>query len=302
MAAGSFADVRAFDANFDGNMDIVASHFAHQGGNVIAFLNTDGHGSFGEPIDFVSSQGWFSNGVAIGDIDGDGDLDVASTSGAVHYSYSTTHSVMWHENIDGRFSSAPRVVDTTLLGANEVELGDIDGDGDQDLVARSHFFNDYGNYEHVLVWYENLDGLGTFGSQQILNDSAFSFHLSDVDGDDDLDILVGSTVQLVLRRNRGDGTFVQVDLPRTARPVTKVWPIQLDASDGTDVVMIFNGTELVVGENFDTDRSLPITILQEHQFRRHLDFTIADIDGDGDEDIIAGDGFGLYWFENCTLG
>ena len=63
-----------------------------------------------------------------------------------------------------------------------VLAADLDGDGDQDFIAG-------------FGWYENLDGLGTFGPRQII--SAETYQLStlvagDLDGDGDLDLLAGS--------------------------------------------------------------------------------------------------------------
>jgi squalene-hopene/tetraprenyl-beta-curcumene cyclase len=63
-----------------------------------------------------------------GDIDGDGDLDIAATA------WSKGDRVVWFENSgDGRWSQ--HVVRTDFRAANQVILADLNGDGHVDIVA-----------------------------------------------------------------------------------------------------------------------------------------------------------------------
>jgi len=46
-----------------------------------------------------------------------------------------------------------------------------------------------------IAWYENTDGLGSFGTQQVITTTAFgarSVYAADLDGDDDIDVLSAS--------------------------------------------------------------------------------------------------------------
>ena len=47
-------------------------------------------------------------------------------------------------------------------GAESVFAADFDGDGDMDLASAS-------SQDNKIAWYENTDGKGTFGSQQIVS-------------------------------------------------------------------------------------------------------------------------------------
>ncbi len=80
--------------------------------------------------------------VVAGDLDGDGDVDVA----AVSYVGDT---VDWFENdgaVDPAFSR--HSVTTTLLGQMSMEIADVDGDGNDDLVVASYF-------DGKIAWYQN---------------------------------------------------------------------------------------------------------------------------------------------------
>ena len=56
--------------------------------------------------------------------------------------------------------------------------GDCNGDGDYDVISGSV-------QDNKTVWFENLDGLGSFGNEKIINDtplSATDITAADIDG------------------------------------------------------------------------------------------------------------------------
>ena len=85
------------------------------------------------------------------DIDGDGDHDVASSG-------SLGGGVSWWENRDGSGEAwRERVLIEFGTAAEGIAAGDIDGDGDIDLLSNEV------TDDVVLLW-ENLDGAGAFES------------------------------------------------------------------------------------------------------------------------------------------
>ena len=124
---------------------------------------------------------------ALGDLDGDGDLDAF----VVNYDIDNGdhgQSVVWINSGDGTFLEANRKLLPLPSGfssqkSREAVLGDLDGDGDLDAVVINTFDN------HA-VWFN--DGLGNFSEHQQLSNSnnVRGVDLGDLDGDGDLDAVV----------------------------------------------------------------------------------------------------------------
>jgi hypothetical protein len=113
-------------------------------------------------------------GVAAVDFDGDGDMDLA-----VAGKRSRTLSI--HENHDGRNFTDSLVLQTPFR-MTSVAAGDVDEDGFVDLVG--------GTGEATSVWFGN--GSGGFSTPLSYPRPADNVRLVDVDGDGDLDLIVGS--------------------------------------------------------------------------------------------------------------
>ena len=113
-------------------------------------------------------------------MDGDGDIDLAATSDA-----STGNEIIWYSN-DGSENFTKTVVESSIGGANFLEVVDIDGDNDNDFIATSWRDDD-------VLWYVN-DGSQNFTKTTIDNsiDGASYVKVGDMDGDGDLDIVATS--------------------------------------------------------------------------------------------------------------
>ena len=126
------------DLDEDGIVDLVTTHYTPYGArNVINVLRGLGDGTFAPEVVYAVGQGPMD--VVVVDLDGDGHLDIATAnSGSDNIATNQeTMSVLWGAG-DGSFtpattSYAPFAPD--LLGATGMAAGDVDADGDLDLMV-----------------------------------------------------------------------------------------------------------------------------------------------------------------------
>ena len=176
---GTARYVFAADINGDGYVDILS---ASDGDDTLAWYeNLDGLGTFG-PKQIITQTLDQPRYVITADLDGDGDMDVLSLSLA-------SDLVVWYENLDGlgTFSAANLISDQVDLPQSVIAV-DLDGDGDLDVLSASR--ND-----NKVAWYENTDGQGNFGPQQIISNTILvpiTVFAADLDGDGDMYILVNT--------------------------------------------------------------------------------------------------------------
>ena len=173
----------------------------------------------------------------IADLNGDGDQDIL---------ISCNNMILWYENTDGQGTFGPQqLITDTVKGAKSVYASDLDGDGDLDVLSASL-------WDNTIAWYENLDGQGTFGDQQVIStaaDGAISVNSSDVDGDGDQDVLSASLWDHKVAwypNTDAQGTFgPQQVITISSKNPGFIQPADLDSDSDMDVVSASYGDKRI---------------------------------------------------------
>jgi hypothetical protein len=131
------------DINKDGYIDVAVSVYLGPDGfgdpgKVKVYYNQDGQLQ-GEPS-FISEP-FYTFSCALGDADGDGDLDLGVACGEP-YGELFDHGRIFY-NVDGQFSSDNVWESTNQFGALDVDFGDFDDNGYLDIVFASEYSDNY---------------------------------------------------------------------------------------------------------------------------------------------------------------
>ena len=171
---------RAADLDGDGDLDVLSASSGDD--SVSWYRNLNGAGSFGPRVLLSSSINSALSAVPA-DLDADGDVDVVVGA-------ALEDDLHGFVNQGGPVPFAPFSVGTGLdNGSYSVAVGDVDGDGDPDLVATSYV-------EDRIDWYANAGGAGVFGSgQNLASIDTPIFILADDLNADGLDDVFGTSFQ-----------------------------------------------------------------------------------------------------------
>ena len=191
------------DFNGDGYLDFIAL-ISQEYEQVAIFMNQTG--STQKTTPFHMQLLWEgpdltfgSSGLVLTDLDADGDVDLLYTNGDAFDNgfVNPSHGVQWLENQGNLRFAYHRLTDMT--GAYAAESGDIDLDGDLDIVAVAWL---PGTVEPPDVFDSPLASIicleqispGVFVRHTLEKDNAIhaTMELADFDNDGDLDLVVGS--------------------------------------------------------------------------------------------------------------
>ena len=254
-------------------------------------------------------------GIAISDIDGDGLVDLIAANGP---------RVAWWRN-PGAAGDAWGRQEIGTTGSHDIDriaAADIDGDGRTDVVVTQEVLAG-DEPEADLFWFRQAaeSGTGLWSRQRLMTAySLNSLDAADMDGDGDIDLVVGEHkgpyLRLLLLENHGGGRFLVREIDRGKESHLGARTADLDGDGDFDLISIAwdRYQDLHLWRN---DRAKAPRRLCWRQVSNHAgDFAKADVgaqssavvfdvDRDGRDDvIIAGwdPQISMVWFRSTDAG
>ena len=278
-AFGFGGNLSGADFDNDGDVDLVSSYLSSQTSGTVQTFRNNGSGTFttaqtlsgiiGAPTDY-----------AVGDVDGDGDLDIIVSGAFLAFPGSgappATSAVLFLNRGNGSFQNG---VVLQTGGANEVLLADLDSDGDLDMLLGD------GNPR---LFSNNGTGQFTGGPSLTCGSKLLP---ADVDNDGDLDLVsLDTSAGLVyVNRNSGNGSFgARISV------LVGFGPVQLAVAD-----LDGDGDlDFVTGNNYSGAYSASIRLnngsgtfgggSDPALTSRPGTLVTGDVDSDGDLDLVLG--------------
>jgi hypothetical protein len=269
------------DFDGDGKPDVATA--ANVSGVVSVLRNTSSTGginaaSFAAKVDIATVANPI--GLAVGDVDGDGKLDLVTVD------FSSYVSVLRNTSTSGTISFATKVDFTTGSQPRRVAIGDLDQDGKLDLAVANEISND-------VSFLRNTSTPGTISfatkSDYALGASPIGLDIGDIDGDGKPEVLVATTVISVLRNTGTPGTIsfaTQVDFTAGSLPlIPRLGDVdgdgKLDMSvpnKSSNTISVFRNTSSVGSITFAAKVDYGTGAVPTDVF-------IGDLDGDGKADL-----------------
>jgi hypothetical protein len=287
------------DVDGDGDLDLLT---ANANSSSISVCLNGGNATGSNTGLFGSAQsvavGINPRFLAVGDVDGDGDLDVLTTN-----LYDNTVSVRLNGgDATGSNTGIFGNGSTVAVGnsPSHPALADIDNDGDLDLVVTNT-----GN-DQISVLLNGGDATGsntgTFSNGQTITGANYpnGLALDDLDGDGDADMVIGGsgTSYFSVYRNGGDatgsatGVFSNVQAVAVPSPTGAIALGDVDADGDLDIIVASSSrTALTVALNGGDATGSNTGVFGSLQFFGVVGtpsgLALGDVDGDGDLDAVS---------------
>ena len=281
------------DLDSDGDIDFLLGKSAHQHDDLMWYEN-NGNQSFSERE--ITAANFKIKNIKVVDFDNDGDQDIVATSERI---YEGAGEVAVLEN-DGSQNFTKHTI-ANVSPSTYLHITDIDSDGDLDVLLDHYLLENTIDKGQVASW--------TMFDFSITGSTPSRVFLKNIDSDGDLDVLYAG-------RN-GKETFGWFENDGSSNPswsnneiregnhtgFSVYSPVDIDNDGDKDIITMYtvaNGEHENIIDWFEndgaTDPSWSFSNIDKNNNADIIGF--ADMDNDGDIDIICSSAGKIAWFEN----
>lgn len=312
-------DIHAADVDNDGDQDVLAIRSietfpSNFNSRVWVFLNqinnpNNAPWKVTAPISYISNRNLPTKttsgmrSIDTADLNGDGNLDLILAIGP-NGCCTNAGFIYWYKgNGSGAFVAAQSygrgaVVHAAAEYVNQVVTADIDQDGDIDVVS-SHSGRSSHPRSTARVMYHLNNGRGGFTSYSVISHPVGvaigwnSVAVVDYDNDGLLDIVANNRTDfdLVWFKQLQTGASIAFDSKRAINKdvnILKIAPSDLDGDGDVDFLLPSFAMPSALSWLENDQSTGKIHLIEEDGDNRYASAFAADLDGDGDQDIVTG--------------
>jgi hypothetical protein len=294
FTAGNYpAGISFGDLNEDGKSELITTNYSSNDIFVYRNISAAGNVSFESGVSYATAAK--PEGISLGDLNGDGKLDIVVTSIDDHL-FSVFINTSNGANIS--FASRQDFATGATRWPRGVAITDLDADGKPDIITPDNNLTLAGGNPNpfgTVTIYKNTSSVGnlSFASPEILNadDYPRKVFTADLDGDGKPDIVVGNnnTASITVFKNNsvpGTVSFSGGTDYTTGGNPEEISMGDLDGDNKADVAVAnFTGSTVSVFRNTSSGATISFAPKQDLVVATPIGISMGDLDGDGKPDL-----------------